>query len=294
MSAVVKVWTTDVARLHLHKVEDAFVCVCVFFWVQDRVLGGDGGEKGGRVVCTYAKSVVLPHLCAKQCSCVCVCVCVARRLLSSRVRRAGKLARHADRLKCYSLPEVRSAPRKFVILFHLSDSRTVGVRGSVFVLICCWRLNTHTLVCNRPVKVTKKFVWPCCEILLSALPLSAMGQKWAKQLFCHSWQHILHPSTNSLACSAFCQISILSHSFSQSKSAYHLPWLSSTTGSTPRYLWNLISLCTFSSSYLYTLQPPLISLPSSNQQYPPKTYSSATLGEALVIPSELNTFSFAG
>lgn len=46
------------------------MCVCVFFGVQDRLLGGDGGEKGGRVVCTYAKSVVLPHLCAKQCSCV--------------------------------------------------------------------------------------------------------------------------------------------------------------------------------------------------------------------------------
>lgn len=38
--------------------------------------------------------------------------------------------------------------------------RMVGVRGKVFVPICCRRLNKHTLVCNRPVKVTKKCVWP--------------------------------------------------------------------------------------------------------------------------------------
>lgn len=75
------------------------------------------------------------HLCKILCAptpvCkVCLCECVfgraARRLLSSRVRRAGRLVRHADRLKCYSLPEVRSAPRKFVMLFHLSDFSMVG------------------------------------------------------------------------------------------------------------------------------------------------------------------------
>lgn len=160
------------------------------------------------------------YLCKIQCAptpvskgaCVCVCVFgrAARRLLSSRVRRAGKLARHADRLKCYSLPEVRSALRKFVILFHLSDSSMAGVKGRVFVLICCRHLNTDTLVCNRPVKVTKKFVWPCCESFICSFSLlfgTEVGQAVVLVQFLTAHTSSINPSHGyTLDCSAFSQI----------------------------------------------------------------------------------------
>lgn len=45
-------------RLHLQEVEDASVFV---FWVRD--MFEEYSRRG--LVCTYAKSCVLPHLCAK-------------------------------------------------------------------------------------------------------------------------------------------------------------------------------------------------------------------------------------
>lgn len=52
------------------KVEDASVFV---FWVRDRMFG-EYSRRG--LLCTYAKSCVLPHLCAKERIGVCVYVCV--------------------------------------------------------------------------------------------------------------------------------------------------------------------------------------------------------------------------
>lgn len=150
------------------KVEDASVFV---FWVRDRMFG-EYSRRG--LLCTYAKSCVLPHLCAKERIGVCVYVCVcfsvraARRLLSSWVRRAREAGEAHRSFEVLILSRKFDPPwGKFVMLFHLSGSCTVGARGRVSFPICYRHLNTHSLVCSRLVKVTKKFVWPCCEILLS-------------------------------------------------------------------------------------------------------------------------------
>lgn len=121
------------------------MCVCVSL-VKDRVFEETSSREF--VVCAYAKIQCVPTpVCEGALLSVFVCVCAfgraARRLLSLQVRRAERLPRHAKRLKWYSLPEVRSTPRKFVMLFYLSDSHMAGLSGRVFVLICCQRLNTH-------------------------------------------------------------------------------------------------------------------------------------------------------
>lgn len=168
-------------------------------------------------LCVLMQNPVCSHTCVQSSASLCECVFgrAARRLLSQRVRRAGRLARHADRLKCYSLPKVRSALRKFVMLFHLSDFSMAGVRGRIFVLICCRHLNTHTLVCNRPVKVTKKFVWPCCKnpfylLLFLSLVWDRSGPSSSSPILDRTYSsssiHLAPGYT--LDCFAFCQISV--------------------------------------------------------------------------------------
>lgn len=78
-----------------------------------------GEYSRGELVCTYAKSGALPHLCTKEhigvCLCVCACVLSAKLPDGCYLRESdgqGKLARHADRLKCYSPPETSIRPKE--------------------------------------------------------------------------------------------------------------------------------------------------------------------------------------
>lgn len=116
----------------------------------------------------------------------------------------------------FSPENVRSAPRKFVMLFHLSDSATAGAEreeGYLF-LFCLRRLNPHTHVCSRPVKVTKKCFWPwlCVQKIEKNLIFPAwfgteVGQAVVPAYFLTGpTSSSIHPPFGyTLICSAFCQ-----------------------------------------------------------------------------------------
>ncbi len=144
-----------------------------------------------------------------------------------------------------------------------------GIRGRVFVPICCRHLNTHTPVCNRQVEVTKKFVWPCCEIFFlshfSACFGTEVGQAVvpAQLLTGHTSSSIRPPLGYTLGCAAFCQISdflSVTLSITHSRFVQNVP----RQISIPLLLKPYISLCTSGPSLLPPdFPPPTIFSPST-------------------------------
>lgn len=142
-------------------------------------------------------------------------------------------------------------------------------------------IRTHTLVCSRPVKVTKKFVWPCCESLLSPLSLSLSpwfgtesGPSSCSSPILDRTYFIMYPPTPWLHTGSLCLSLILRSKFARSP---------------------------FPPPYLLSLFAPLDHLyPSSLLVSLPLHLTISTRGardtplEALVIPCELNTFSSIG
>lgn len=86
-------------------------------------------------------------------------------------------------------------------------------------------ISIHTLVCNRPVKVTKKCVWPCCEILfISSLSLPGLGHEVGQAvpvqfLTGHIFNHLsTHPPATHWILLPFANSLFLSHSLFRSSS----------------------------------------------------------------------------
>ena len=86
-------------------------------------------EKYSRKQCAKSSG---SHTCAQRivavCVCVCVYVCVFWAELPDGCYQCESDRQEAQRVfeVLFSIPEVRSAARKFVMLFHLSDSHMVG------------------------------------------------------------------------------------------------------------------------------------------------------------------------
>lgn len=269
--------------------------LCLCFW------GGIGCSESTveEGLCVLMLNPVRSHTCVQRSASVCVCVfgpsCQTAAIFVSQTGREnwrGTLIVWSAILS----RKVRSAPRKFVMLFHLSDSCTVGVRGRVFVHICCWHLNTHTLVCSRPIKVTKKFIWPCCEILFSPISLPGLGQKWANSCYSPILDRsyfIIYPPTPWRYTGLFCLLPNLRFSFLQSSSkstiihscsVQNLPDPHSPISETLYLYLHLLIICTRSPSLFPT--PIYLTISTQGLQY--------IVMEALVMPSELNTFSSTG
>ena len=149
--------------------------------------------------------------------CVCLCVCAralgqaARRLLSPWVRRAREAGEARRSFEVLFSPETSIRPKE---ICHVVPPFWVpfgGGEGYLFLFAVDISIRTHTLVCSRPVKVTKKFVWPCCESLSSPLSLSlpGLGQKVGQavvlaQFLTGPTSSCIHPPLGfTLVCSAY-------------------------------------------------------------------------------------------
>lgn len=191
-------------------------CLCVVFCVRDRMFG-EYSRRG--LVCTYAKSCVLPHLCAKERVCVCCrpsCQTAAI-FVSQTGREAGEARRSFEVL--FS-PESSIRPEE---ICHVVPPFWFPYGGAEGKGICSYLLSTsqytHTYVCNRPVKVTKRFVWPCCETL--SLPFLSLVWDRSGPSSCSSpildrTYFIIYPPTPWLYTGLFCLQPDLSFSFFQS------------------------------------------------------------------------------
>lgn len=136
-------------------------CLCVF-WVKDRMFGSV--EEEG--LCVLMQNPVCSHTCAQWSTSVCV--------FSAKLPDGCYLPESDRQGSWRGAPIIWSAilSRKFDPPWgNLSCCSTFLIpvwwqwgEGYLLLFAVDIQVSIHKHLCNRPVKVTKKFVWPCYEI----------------------------------------------------------------------------------------------------------------------------------